>query len=215
MAYKRYTKRSYRRRRYYRKKTGNNWVGLAKKAFKTAKWVAGLVNSEYKYSESTQATQAVITYNGTIYNLCSPAQGTGATQREGDSIKLKNLTIRGDIAYNGTTPETIRFIIINDKENSVTAGSDILEYTGVETAPYSPKNPNYKYDTKILYDKTMCIDSQIPLRKFDIVLKLNYHMNFLATTSTVVNNALKLIVIGQTTNGSLIRYLSKTTYIDN
>lgn len=218
MAYgRRFRKRTYRRnyRRNNRNKGEATWGQVAQKALKTAKWVAGLVNSEYKYTESTQATQAAIDYNGLVYNLCAPAQGDGATNRNGDSIKLKNLTLRGDIAYNGTTPETVRMMIINDKENSITTGSDILEYTGVQTAPYSPKNPNYKYDSKIIYDKTMTIDSQIPLRKFDIVLKLNHHMNFLATTTTIVNNSLKLLVIGQTSNGSLLRYLSKVTFIDN
>jgi len=213
-----YKKKSYpRKRRVYRKKSrgSTNWIGMAKKAYKTAKWVAGLVNSEYKYYEATQATQAVIDYNGQIFNLCDPAQGDGATQRNGDSIKMKTLTLRGDIAYNGTTPETVRMIIFNDKESSVTAGSDILESTGVQTAPYSGKNPNYKYDTKILYDKTYVIDNQIPLRKFDIVLKVPNHVNFLATTTTIVNNALKLMFIGQTTNGSLFRFISKTTYVDN
>lgn len=215
MAYKRRaSKKMYRKKRSYRKKK-TNWGNLAYKAFKTAKWVAGLVNAESKYYEAT-AIATASTYTGALIPLCYPAQGVGASQREGDSIKLKNLTIRGEFVFNGTNAENTRLIIFNDKENASTTAGDILEYTGSAVSVYSGKNPNLRFDTKILYDKTFTLDSSNPIRRFDIVLKCGWHTNFAAGTTTIENNSLKLLFIGQqAAAGATLSFIAKTTYIDN
>lgn len=215
MAYKKYgmRKRTVRRKRY-NKKAATGWKNLAYKAFKTAKFVAGLVNAEAKYFEAN-LTATAQTYNGQIVPLCYPSQGIAVNQREGDSIKMKNLTIRGDIVFNGTKSETVRLIIFNDKENQATTAGDILEYTGSSLSVYSGKNPNLRFDSKILYDKTFIIDANTPIRKFDVVLKIGLHVNFAAGTTTINNNALKILIIGQNASGSLVQFISKTTYLDN
>ena len=216
---RRYGSRNYGRRKPYKKRyvknRGTNWAGLARKAFKTAKWVAGLVNAEYKFFEVNTSPTAV-DYNGGIYALCYPAQGVTAETRNGDSIKIKNLTLRGQFSQNSTTTETVRMIIFIDKENETVAGSDLLEITGSSQGVFSPKNPNLRFDSKILLDKTYIINSNSPIKKFDLTLKIGVHTNFIATTTNASNNALKLLVIGQNASaGSKFQFYSRCTYLDN
>ena len=213
---------NYRRKKFYRKKTykknGTNWAGLAKKAFKTAKWVAGLVNSEYKYFD-VNILPSAHNYNGTITSaLCVPAQGTAAQDRTGDSIKMKNLTIRGEWLLNaaGATQETVRIIVFIDKQNNITSGAQLLQSVGNVNAPYSPKNNDNRYDSKFLIDKTYVLDADNPIKKIDWVIKLNLHQHFNTGTTTVDTNAIRIGLFTQSaTSGAQFQYYGRTTYIDN
>lgn len=218
MVYKRGYKKSYRKnptkKRYYRKR-GNSWFGIAKKALSTAKYVAGLVNSEYKLEDNSAANQNT-TWSGTISgNLCAPGQGTSANQREGDSIKMKNLTLRAEFARNGVD-ELVRLIVFIDKENNMSIGSDVLKTTASSLGVFSPKNDNNRYDTKILYDKEFKITSNYPIVKIDKVIKIDMHQHFSEGTTTGVNNVIKMLWIGQEqTTGTNFSYYTRMTYIDN
>nr|WAE42246.1 MAG: capsid protein [Cressdnaviricota sp.] len=214
-------KSNYRRKTYgsksYRK--GSVWGGVAsvaKTALKTAKFVAGLVNAEYKVYD-INASPVAINDNGTIYGpFCAPSQGLTYAQRSGDSIKLKDLTMRLQIFYAGTT-ECIRIIIFLDKENSVAAGSDFLQFTGGGNAILSPKNYNNQYKTKTLMDITVKMTSYNPIFKLDKVIPLNMHTRFLSGTTTPETNAIKMLVIGQQsgTGATTCQYFSHSTYVDN
>jgi len=217
---RRYRKSNYRRKRTYRRKTkkGTNWAGLAKKAFKTAKWVAGLVNAEYKYFD-VNILPASHNYNGTVTSaLCVPAQGTAAQDRTGDSIKMKNLTMRGEWLLNaaGAAQETVRIIIFIDKQNNITSGAQLLQAVGNANAVYSPKSNDNRYDTKFIIDKTYVLDSDNPIKKLDWVIKLNLHQHFNTGTTTVDTNAIKIALFTQSaTNGAQFQYYSRVTYMDN
>lgn len=218
MQRKRNYKRRYKKRNY--KKKGNSTLGnvasIAKTAFKTAKWVAGIINAEYKYQEASVSLQTP-TWNGTLYTLCTPAQGAGATGRNGDSIKMKTLTLRGLIDYNTLgMAEMVRVIIFIDKQNVVTTGAQMLQYTGVYMATNSPKNEGNKFDTKILYDKCFPVSLYKPQYKFNTVIKLNSHVHFAAGTTTIENGALKMLFISQNpTNSPKFSYITRVTYVDN
>lgn len=218
---KKYNRNQRRYKKRYPKKTNNgstlgNVASIAKTAFKTAKWVAALVNAEYKYQEASVSLQ-VPTWNGTLYTLAVPAQSTGATGRTGDSIKLKALTLRGLIDYNTLgIAEMVRVIIFVDKQNVVTTGAQLLQYTGVYMATNSPKNEGNKFDTKILYDKAFPVSVYRPQAKFNVVLKLGFHVHFAAGTTTVENNALKMCFISQNpANSPKFSYISRVTFVDN
>jgi hypothetical protein len=211
---RRRTNRRYPKKRYTKRRT-NTWGSMAAKALKTANYVARLINAESKYFE-TNSTGITPTYNGTYISLCTPAQGAGASAREGDSIKLKNFTFRGQLVNNAAT-ESVRLIVVLDKENKLSTGSDLLRVTGDTTAIFSDKNIDNKYDNKILWDKTFHLDStnhtSIPIK---FTLKLGFHTHFVATTNTITNNALKIFIISQAaTNSPLFRYNTITTYVDN
>jgi len=213
-----YNRRYKRRRpaRRYRRK-GNNWIGLAKKAFKTAKWVAGLVNAESKYDDTTSSNTNV-DYNGTVVTLCNPAQGTSVNQREGDSIKMQNLTLRGSCyLQGGLTGSVFRMIIYLDKENIITAASDLLQVTGSSASVYSPKFQDTKFQSKVLYDKVFMLDTvNMTQYKFDINLKIDKHVNFTAGSTAIRDGALKMCFISNVT-GTVpgVQYYSRVTYLDN
>lgn len=211
---KKYSRKSYKpRRRFYKKKSGG-WMNMAKKAFNLASKVAAVVNTEYKQLD-TNITLADHTYNGTIVNLCNPAQGTAVNQRTGDSIKMKNLTFRGECARNAQD-EVMRLIVFIDKENTINAGSDLLQSVGNSNAPFSPKKDNNKFDTKVLLDRTYRLTPDTSLLKVDFVLKLNQHLHFDAGSQTVDKNALKLAVFTQVaTGGAKLAYYTRVTYVDN
>ena len=141
MVYTKRYKRNYRKKSYRKKKSsGTNWGSVAKTALKTAKWVAGLVNAEYKYFDVSPSLPIASTYNGYITGpLCAPPQGTDVESRTGDSIKMVNMTLRMIINYNGANYENIRVIIVHDKENSIVNVSDFLDITGTSMAILSPK----------------------------------------------------------------------------
>jgi len=213
---KRYKKRNYRKRSY-KKKSGTNWGSVAKTALKTAKWVAGLVNAEYKYWDVSPSLPISSTYSGYLTGpLCAPPQGIDVESRTGDSIKMVNMTLRMLLNYNGSNYENIRIIILHDKENSVANVSDFLDITGTAMAVLSPKNQNNQYDTKTIYDKTFGLNANRPQILIEKVFKLDLHTHFQASTTTVKNNAIKMIVIGQqVSGGSTFQYFSKITYLDN
>lgn len=213
-----YPKRiQYRKKRYNKKQSGTDWSSVASTALKTAKWVAGLVNAEYKYWDVSPSLPIASTYNGYITGpLCAPPQGVDVESRTGDSIKMVNLTMRLLFQFNGLQYENVRVIIFHDKENSITNVSDFLDITGSQLAVLSPKNQVYQYDSKTIFDKTYSISSNTPQVLVDQVFKLNMHSHFQASTTTVKNNAIKMIIIGQQpTSGTTFQYFSKITYLDN
>ena len=164
MVYTKRYKRNYRKKKSYRKKqSGTNWGSVAKTALKTAKWVAGLVNAEYKYWDVSPSLPIASTYNGYITGpLCAPPQGTDVESRTGDSIKMVNLTMRLLFQFNGSNFENLRVIIFHDKENSITNVSDFLDITGSAMSVLSPKNQINQYDSKTIYDKTFAISANRP-----------------------------------------------------
>lgn len=231
MPYKRYNKRrTYRRRRGGRGWTGNrstynnkhawynsgNAVPLAEQALKTAQWVASLVNAESKYDDTT-VTNQVVDYNGYVATLCDPAQGTTAITRNGDSIKLQNLTLRM-FCYNTTVSDVLRIIVFEDKQNTITTASQMLQATGSALASLSPKNEDNKYDTKILMDKKYTLDTAaVPIRNIETVIPLKFHTHFNASGGAIDTGALKIMAIGTTapTSTTNITYYSRVTYLDN
>lgn len=212
-------KRSYRRKmpsrkRYYKK--SNNYINLAKKAFKTAKWVAGLVNAEYKYID-TNFVAAPIDYNGAINtSLCTPSQGVGASQREGDSIKVKNVTLRGAWKYNGE--DTVcRLIVLWDPDNTISGVADFLDTTGSTMSVYANRNQTFKFNAKTLYDKTYSLTADNALKQFKFVLKIGKHTQFTPGGTNIAKGAIKLIVISQIGASTIpeFEYSVHATYIDN
>ena len=217
--YGRYKKNNYKKR-YPKKNNNNTWdsvASIASTALKTAKWVATLVNAEYKYYDVSPSLAIASTYNGYITGpLCAPPQGTDVESRTGDSIKMVNMTLRMIINYNGSNYENVRVIVFLDKENSITNVSDYLDTVGTATSVLSPKNQINQYDSKTLMDETYAISANSPQAIIKKVFKLELHEHFQASTTTVKNNAIKMIIVGQQpSGGASFQYFSKITYLDN
>lgn len=213
--YKKY-KRAYRRRP--RRRYGNTWasnsIGLAKTALKTAKWVAGLVNAEAKDYYINQTSFATTNTGSTRTSLNGGiTQGTADGQRTGDSIKVKTVTIRGDLSRNGAD-DIVRIIVYWDKENTST-GSNLLQYTGSSQVVNSPKNDDKYYQTRFLTDRKYIINTQNPNKQFKIVIPVNAHSKYNNSTNTIENGSLYIGFYSQLATGTNCEFISKLTYMDN
>lgn len=217
------------KKRYPNKKQMNNPKGgstigniarIASTALSTAKFVAGLINPEFKYKDNS-ASLAVQTWTGSVSNISILSQGTSAVgEREGDSVKMKTLTMRFAWEYNSAIGaninDIVRIIIFIDKENSIANASDFLVGTGTNTSVFTPKNRNNLYKTKTLYDEHFCLDQYNPCLAKNLILEVPFHQRFQVGTGTAESNALKMILITQQpVNGSKFSYYSRLTYIDN
>lgn len=213
---KKYSKRrNYVARRRPRKTWANsNWGTVAKKAFRIATKVAKFVNAEYKYYEFAQTAQT-LDYNGAMWTLFNPAQGTSVNQRDGDSVKMVNLTIEGSIVRNGID-DIVRLIIYKDREMTTSVPSDLMENVADPQVVFSNKNQDNKFNTKILVDRKFTITSNSPLHRFNIVRKIPYHVHWTAGTTTIKNNGIRIMLFSQqSTGGSKVTYHSRISYLDN
>jgi len=211
--------RNYRRaRRYARKavksgtKSAVGW--LASKAWQGVKMLKDVVNTEYKYFDINET--ANVDYNGYLPSLCTPTQGDGDQQRDGDRLKMQNLTFRGRLVRN-TADCMVRVIIGIDKQVKVTTAADVLESTGASTAgPISPKNYDKRFQTKILYDRRFNLTADMPVRFVNINKAINTHEQFTNGTTTMQSGRLFAIFISNiNANVPSMQYYSRVTFTDN
>jgi len=190
--------------------------GTAYKALKLARRVADAVNIEYKEFSNTFVSNP--TYNGAISVINAIPVGTSFSTRVGDSLKMQNLTFRGLINA-GAASDNVRVIIFIDKQNQITAGSNLLARAGGVFAPISEKQEDNKYVTRVLFDKLFQV---IPTSAkggytFDEVIPLNLHTHFAAGTTNIVDNALKICFISGSLAASTcaINLVTTVSYTDN
>lgn len=218
--YRNYKKGSYKGRRRYggsaRTKGSTGVWKIAKNALKTAKFVKKLINAETKYYERDITNQVVLNTGYADY-MFAPAQGVSVNEREGDSVKMKNLILKGTIKLNPTqTFGLIRMIIWIDKENLIQTPSQLLESTGNSHSILENKNQNNKFKSKILLDRRYILNSDSPIKFFEINLKLETHIQFQAGTTITENNMPRIMFISQdTSNGPVVDTHAHITYVDN
>ena len=151
-----------------------------------------------------------------------PSQGTSINTRTGDSIKGAVLTLRAQFTQykplvGAATDETVRLVILKDKQNTILTCADVLEYNGNSMAPFGSKIQQYKYDSKVLFDKTYNITETRPIIVVKLTLKIPFIVNFTPASNVVAQNSLKLLVLGQDVAlgiGTHFQFLSHTTYTD-
>lgn len=235
MAYKRYRGRRRqpvrgrrRRRPVVQQSKFQRYANYAVQGFKTALYLRSLINTEFKDMQLTAANQNV-TDDGYVVGLCYPTQGDGDDNRDGDSIRLKNLRVKGMIQYNSaqtTYPnQLVRVIVFNDKANTV--GGDLTTsalldggLVGTSQCVFAPKDRDNMYRTKVLFDRVYSVSSQNPVRQFSIRLNnINFHTQFENGTTTMNTNALKIAycsnVDAAQTDFPKIQWVSDCSFIDN
>lgn len=197
-------------------KTFTNKGSVANKALALARKVANMVNVEYKYFDLTSLANTMNTGStyGTI-NLIP--QGVGESQRVGDSLKIQNLTMRFNIQR--TTADCFaRVMLIWDKQNSTTSGSDVITGLSTLNATNGPKNYDKRFQTQVLYDKVFNINANHPQQYEDIVLQIDQHTQYVAASTTVNTGALKLLYLSNIAAGATcpnMNYYARMTYTDD
>lgn len=220
MAY--YQKYRRRRRRQYRKRPMRRQIygAAASQLWKDVKLLKDIVNVEYKRVELASGA----TYpssSGELLDWSQIAQGDSAGQREGNSVKLQRLVVRGTVLKNASATNTrCRIIVFHDKDDTVSAVTDVLDGTAVATvnAPMATKNYDNRFKTKILYDKMMLLDTYNISRTFKINIPLNFHAMYDSTGATDHSKGvLRCIMITNETgaNYPTVTYFGHVSYTDN
>lgn len=216
---RKYVRRAGRYARYVKRgaRTVAKYGNDAEKALDLAEKIAGLMNIERKYNDVT-TTLTNVTTSGSIFSLTSIAQGSGQSERIGDSIKLQGLTFRWWWAY-GASNVVARVIVFIDKEGQIgTNVGSLLAAAGTIYGVTSPKNWEQSQDSKILYDTTIhSVDADDHYGRVHFKhIKLRRHVKYQAGTSNEISGALKVCVItSELSNSGTFRATARLTYTDD
>jgi len=134
--YRRRFRRRFTRRRYApgaglarRRRRPTNWIGMARKAYRTATWLAGLVNTEKKFFD-TEVSVAPTQAGVLAASLLDIPQGDTAVTRDGRSLRIKSLQISGQVTQSGDAFRTfVRVMLVADLRPNAgePAPADIIE----------------------------------------------------------------------------------------
>lgn len=196
----------------------HNVLEKANRALQIASQIKRYVNVEVKRHDRVVGPVNV-TNAGILNNLTIIPQGDTAVQRDGISVKLMNLTIRGSLHCSSLQDASqARVIVFRGKqENGVGYGaSDILETTTV----YSPKNYTERFRSKILYDERFMLNNPDggtqQVKQFNINVKLGGHVRYSEGSNDIEDGGVYVLYISdQATNLPIINYYSRITFTDN
>lgn len=200
---------------------------VAKDAMKMASYVKNLVNVERKeFMQPIMAAQYDSTGGNTAFGLCYPSQGLlSVNNRIGDSIKLHELSIRGDLSLGSAAYSQLRIIIFKGKHEdnrTYTIANDILENNGTAVTAYnyflSGKKIDERFNTKFLHDKVYTLTNNKPIIPFHLKIKLGWHLNFVRGTTNVMDGGLYMIFISNqptAANAPVVNFTAFTSFTDD
>ena len=219
------------RRKHYRRKkkkssyyrTGKRYANYAYQGYKTAMYLKGLINTEFKFTD-INLTGDDVDYNGFGTLLCTPAVGDTDTTRHGDSIRLKNIIGKGRIDYDSAgnaNIQTVTLWLVQFKNATGLQPSELIAngYIGSVNAPYAPKDRDKRFLSKTLWKRTITVSAERPTSSFSIrISNLNTHEQFEAGTTNVNSGPLVLFAISNdssATDGPNLYLQNRTSFIDN
>lgn len=201
---------------------------LAKSAYRIAKQSLKEQDEEPKYFDIRVQNLSVPSTGTTPAIINLPGRGEGQSQRIGDSIKNLNLTIRWWWALDTIAYAACRLIIFWDESNTVGAPLDLLEDNTATYGITSPKAWDNRFDSHILYDKTVEFNSPTTAndghsRVYKKVIKIDKHTQFFDPTTSpppvtpVATGALRYMFISDSAvaNSVLANLYFRLTYTDS
>lgn len=211
---------AYKKRRFKRRRaTGTNWMGMAKKAYKTAMYLKSVLNPERLFFDTN--TTGTIGTTASINSQVLIAQGDTVSGRTGNSIKCSSIYIVGNIKINAAAANTVlRMILFIDEQcqGAVPAAADVLQNTDVE----SPLNISTVSTNrfKVLFDKRCMLTSQgqqqVQLSRY---IKWQKHVKFTNTTGVIASvgsgNVVLLLLADDNTNQPTVDIRVRVRYYDN
>lgn len=192
---------------------------VAHKALGTALMVKKLLNVEYKHIDTAVVTSNPST-SGTVLAMNACAEGNGSGERNGLSIRIKSIFLRGYAVEHLSSSDTLlRIMIVKAKNPKGTTPtiSDIFE----STSPYLSLQNNVKTsEYTILWSKFIAMSSSGTSAYYlDKFLKTNFHAKYnssAGTASAIEWNGVYLVLLSnQPTNTPGFTYTARIRYIDN
>lgn len=204
-------------------------LAIANQAYKTATFVASIINSEKKFYDENATIYPDTTYQANC--LTNMAQGDTNITRTGNSIALKSFHLKGVLKRDSTVPgEIVRVMLVLDKDNA--AGTipnitDVVASSGV----YSFRNMDYARRFTVLMDRTYTYQTDKPNVVIEFWKKfymkkdkrgrpvISHHCLFDGSTANnFTRNHIYLYVIGNTATGSTasdFTYSTRIRFYDN
>lgn len=219
MPYKKFYRRRRRPRRFKKSRSNmHSYASMAKTALKTAKFIKDVINVESKYCDHAGNTTYGTTMSVTLLN--DPAQGTGVSNRTGDSIKNKSLTlnysVRGSTNEAASDPTFVDMYLIYTKDSGVPTASDLFDQP---TIPWiSTRKIQHLYDWKIVSARHLILSKSNSKWNFNgtFYLKLSNHTRFNPAAQTIDDGAYYLAIISSdNTYPPTVQWNSRFKYYDN
>jgi len=226
--YRRYSNR--RRNKYgrYAKYAGQAIYPLYKPfagqvALHLAKKAISMMNVEYKHHD-VQISVTSVSQTPTITQLTNIGQGDTSSTRDGDSIKITAIHLKGIVAlHTSAATSQYRVMLILDKQTNgaIYNASDVLEDTTAVDNLISPLNLDNKYRFRVLMDKLITLSNgggneSVTWQRH---IKLNQHIRFGGTAGTIADlntYSLSLMVMSnEPTNVPNHSIYSRIRYVDN
>lgn len=107
-----------------------------------------VLKPETKYIQGSASTTT--SASGIIYQLDDVDQGDTVATREGNKIRLKSVSIRGDITGNGAS-QVVRVVLFQWSDTTAPIFGTLFSTSNDVFSPILRTNPGH---AKILYDKT-------------------------------------------------------------
>jgi len=147
-------------------------------------------------------------------------QGDTDTTRDGNSIKLTTLLMRGSVIFDDTTNEfqPIRIMLVKDTQTNQAQFSitDLLQSTSV----YSSLNIDNGKRFRILYDRLLNVYADKPQIMLKFKKAIPFHIRYDNTGNGIADltqNSLALVAISPnvTSDGPVLTTNFKIRYVDN
>lgn len=210
------SRKTSRRTPWYKKKY--NAMQIASKALSGVNYIRGLVNSELKFHDVESST--TFSNSGAMINLTEIAGGSGDAQRNGNSIFVRYITLRGIMAANtNASYNTCRMIVFIDKDTSGTTptASDVLATTTTGFVPIAPLNDTNRARYKVLTSKLVLLSPSDYNEPFKSYMNIRHHVRYNSATATDTDKGqiYCLFVSDQDTLTPLYTLHSRVAYHDN
>lgn len=220
MARRRYGKKRYNKKGGWGKtfKKMVSYGGTAVKALSLAKTAIGLLNAEHKFIDSP-ISGVNIPSTGSITLLSATAEGDGASQRNGRSIKLKDMYLRFEL-NRGTVDNLARVLVVRQTmtNGAVPPLADLFADSTNVMSGYNKEFMGQQY--QILHDSFHTITTDSPLKFFKKKIFLNSHEKFQgsgATAADVSVGAIFLVIWGRSASATPGTYNAfvRINFMDN
>nr|WOE49731.1 MAG: putative capsid protein [Cynopterus sphinx circular DNA virus 3] len=157
---------------------------LALQALQQAKMLRGIINSE----KHVQDTNHVSNAQNFIFRLVNITQGSNSDNRQGNSILLKSIYIRGQIEINPVVTGNTRYTlaIVRDEQQIADTTPSLGDIWQDATDSESMLNKTTAGRFKVIWRTTRYLTPSSggkPVALIDKFVKLNNHIRFNGTTA--------------------------------
>ncbi len=188
-----------------------------------AKKALSLVNVEFKQHNSVLTSGTISDGTGFIQQLTNIAQGDTNLTRDGSSIKIVSIYLKGFVQINSAATQSIvRLMIVLDKQTNqaIYTTADLLHDVTEGDSLVSALNLDNKHRFVVLWDKSFTVDNNNNgIVHFSFFKKCNYPIrydNSAAAITSLTSNSLSMVRISnEGVDFPDITSFTRIRYVDN